>query len=115
MISRRTFVTTGALGLAAGCAHQPGPEHHAFHDVRARGALGDGKTDDTAVFQAALDACAGSGGTVFVPAGTYHLRPLLIGSRTTLRLDAGAVLQASPKLDDYPHAPQATSHESTRF
>lgn len=34
-------------------------------------AKADGTTDDTAAFQAALDAAAGKGGIVFVPAGTY--------------------------------------------
>ncbi len=35
------------------------------------GAKADGKTDDAAAFQAALDAAAGKGGIVFAPAGTY--------------------------------------------
>lgn len=39
-------------------------------DVRAKGARGDGVTDDTAAFAAAL-AAAGSSHEVFVPAGTY--------------------------------------------
>ena len=36
-------------------------------------AKGDGKTDDTAAFQAALEAAAEKGGIVFAPAGTYHI------------------------------------------
>ncbi|MBN1442197.1 MAG: hypothetical protein JXA90_05775 [Planctomycetes bacterium] len=41
-------------------------------DVRAHGATGDGKTDDTAAFQKALDAAGeGRGGTVVVPRGDY--------------------------------------------
>jgi len=46
--------------------------------VRDFGAKGDGVTDDTAAFQAALDSLKERGGTVFVPVGTYliksHLR-----------------------------------------
>lgn len=36
-------------------------------------AKGDGKTDDTAAFQAALDAARAKGGIVFAPAGTYRI------------------------------------------
>jgi hypothetical protein len=40
--------------------------------VRDYGAKGDGKTDDTAAFQKALDACAKTGGgTVHAPRGNY--------------------------------------------
>ena len=45
-------------------------------DVREHGATGDGRTDDTAAFQAAIGA-AGSGGEVRVPDGTY-----LVGTLT---------------------------------
>ncbi len=41
--------------------------------VAAHGAKGDGATDDTAAFQAALDATAAQGGAVFVPVGTYRI------------------------------------------
>jgi hypothetical protein len=42
-----------------------------FIDIKARGAKGDGKTDDRAVVQKAIDeAC---GGTLFFPVGTYRL------------------------------------------
>ncbi|WP_167096955.1 glycosyl hydrolase family 28-related protein [Mycobacterium sp. DL592] len=41
-------------------------------DVRSRGALGDGRTDDTAALAAALRSAHDSGGaTVFLPAGVY--------------------------------------------
>lgn len=41
-------------------------------DVRAHGAIGDGATDDTAAFQAAMDATAAAGGgIVHVPTGQY--------------------------------------------
>ena len=40
-------------------------------NVRRFGAVGDGKTDDTAAFQKALDAAAPTRGTVFVPDGIY--------------------------------------------
>ncbi len=41
-------------------------------DVRAHGAVGDGKTDDTAAFQKALDAAGkAGGGVVHSPRGNY--------------------------------------------
>ena len=61
-------------------------------DVRHFGAVGDGKTFDTAAIQNALDACAGTGGTVTFPPGTYLSQPLTLHTRTTLDLAAGATL-----------------------
>ncbi len=56
----------GAINLA-GAAN--GPD---FYSVRDFGARGDGKTDDTAAFQKALNAAAGAGGgVVSAPRGNY--------------------------------------------
>ncbi len=42
------------------------------YDVRRFGAVGDGKTDDTAAFQKALDAAnKAGGGIVYAPRGNY--------------------------------------------
>jgi hypothetical protein len=58
-----------ALGLAAGAA---GAEPADVYNVKASGAKGDGKTDDTAAFQAALAAAGkAGGGTVYAPRGNY--------------------------------------------
>jgi hypothetical protein len=47
----------------------------AGYSVQDFGAVADGKTDDTALFQQALDAMgAAGGGTVFAPAGRYVIR-----------------------------------------
>lgn len=43
-------------------------------DVREYGAKGDGVTDDTAAFTAAMAAVAGKGGTVSVPVGNYLIK-----------------------------------------
>jgi hypothetical protein len=63
-------------------------------NVRAHGARGDGKTDDTAAIQAAIDAGPG-GGTVLLPPGDYVSGTLRLRSRLILRLSAGATLIAS--------------------
>ncbi len=56
-------------------------------DVRAFGAKGDGTADDTAAFQAALDAAAkAGGGTVIAPRGNYLFRgSLRVPRAVTLR------------------------------
>ncbi|MCX5671761.1 MAG: glycosyl hydrolase family 28-related protein [Planctomycetota bacterium] len=57
------------LILAAGAA---AAEPADVYNVKASGAKGDGKTDDTAAFQAALEAAAkAGGGTVYAPRGNY--------------------------------------------
>src|SRR3954451_6412617 len=43
-------------------------------DVRTFGAKGDGTTDDTAAFLAALAAVAAKGGVVSVPVGDYLIK-----------------------------------------
>jgi polygalacturonase len=70
-------------------------------NVKAKGAKGDGRTDDTSAIQAAIDAVAGTGGTVLVPDGTYLInvvrrQALTLKSDMTLKLSKGAVLKAIP-------------------
>ena len=46
------------------------------YDVKQYGAVGNGVTDDTAAIQAAITACAASGGTVVFPPGyTFAVKP----------------------------------------
>ncbi|MEG3185255.1 glycosyl hydrolase family 28-related protein, partial [Lysobacter erysipheiresistens] len=42
-------------------------------NVRNHGARGNGRTDDTAAFQRAINALPSTGGTVVVPDGTYMI------------------------------------------
>jgi hypothetical protein len=57
------------LGAALIAGAAPAPD---FYSVRDFGAAGDGKTDDTAAFQKAMDtAKAAGGGVVYAPRGNY--------------------------------------------
>jgi len=71
-------------------------------DPRQYGAKGDGVTSDTAALQKALDACAGTGGSVVLTPGSYISAELTLHGRMTLFLEKGAVLMGSTSLDDYP-------------
>ena len=71
-------------------------------DVRESGAKGDGKTLDTAAIQKALDQCGDAGGGVVrFPPGTYLSQPISLHSKTTLLLEGGATLLASPNQKDF--------------
>lgn len=52
--------------------------------IRDFGAVGDGKTDDTAAIQSALNAAAETNGTVFVPEGTYCCSEIKLPPHTGL-------------------------------
>jgi polygalacturonase len=63
-------------------------------DVAKHGAVGDGRTSDTAAIQSTIAACAAAGGgTVEVPAGTFLTGPLTLASNLDLHLNAGATLR----------------------
>ena len=72
-------------------------------DVRQFGAAGDGKKPDTEAIQQALNACAqAGGGTVTFPPGIYLSQPLYLkGNGLTVRLEAGAKLQATDRFEDF--------------
>jgi polygalacturonase len=83
----------------SGCASAP--TSGLLVDVRDKGAKGDGQSDDTAAIQAAVDAVAGTGGTVLVPGGTYMVDAvgkdrIRLKSDMTLWLARGAVIKAMP-------------------
>jgi polygalacturonase len=125
IVARRTFLAKVGQGIVAlpllsalpgSIEAQASVKHHAKDqsasalskpvahlNVRDFGALGDGKTKDTAAIQQALDRCSVlGGGEVLVPAGEYLTGAIVLRSNTLLRLDAGSSLLGSPDLADYP-------------
>ncbi|HUA80636.1 MAG TPA: right-handed parallel beta-helix repeat-containing protein [Dyella sp.] len=67
------------------------------------GASGNGAMDDTAAFQAAVNALPSSGGTVIVPTGTYMINALTsinLRSHVRLSLASNAYVKAIPNSSD---------------
>lgn len=107
------LLAAAAAEPAGGSARGGAPA--GWFDVRSHGAKGDGRTDDSRAFQAALDAArAAGGGVVYVPAGTYVVAPpappgggprlgsLTLGSNVWLRGDGPAsVLRVKPGIGGY--------------
>lgn len=85
-------------GAPENCASPPSSD--VVVNVKDKGAVGDGRADDTAAIQAAIDAVAGTRGTVLVPDGVYMVnaveKNLNLKSDMTLKLAGGAVLKAIP-------------------
>lgn len=71
--------------------------------IKKFGAKGDGKTNDAAAIQKAIDACSkNGGGTVFIPAPyTFISGPIVLKSNIDLHIEAGSVIKASPDVKLY--------------
>jgi polygalacturonase len=78
------------------------------------GAKGDGTTKDTAALQAAIDACAGRGGTVRLHDGTYSSGMLRLRSSLVLHIDATATLRGTQDDADYPSISPPTTNTQLR-
>jgi len=55
---------------------EPLSEPEGWRNVKRYGAMGDGKVDDTAAIQRAVDDTRAKGGTIYLPPGTYRIRSL---------------------------------------
>jgi parallel beta-helix repeat protein len=99
----RTKKASAKVEVQNACAPAPAsPLSVSVKDVTF-GAKGDGKTDDTAAIQKAVNAVAGTGGTVFIPGGTYLVnavfsnnRGIVLKSNMTLRMAPDTILKALP-------------------
>lgn len=71
-------------------------------NVRDFGAVGDGKTKDTAAIQRAIDAAEkAGGGTVALPPGTYLSGSIFLKDNIDFFVMQGATFLASPDQEDY--------------
>src|SRR5688500_4937550 len=90
-----TVVGAGMItGNAAASPGNPGEKDDKLtgarlFNIRDFGAIGDGKTLNTAAIQAAIDAChKDKGGTVMIPSGDFLCGTLEIKSNVTLHISA---------------------------
>lgn len=73
-----------------------------IYSVKDLGAVADGKTDDGAAIQAAIDKCTqNGGGVVLLEGGVFYSRSIQLKKNVDLHIEKGAVLRATENIDDY--------------
>ncbi len=104
---QRILIATCSLVLTAAPAadlRQATAAERGIFDIRDYGALGDGKTLDTAAINKAVEACAqAGGGQVQLTPGRYLSGTVHLRSHVTLFLEAGATLVGTTDLNQYQH------------
>jgi len=85
----------------------PVPHYNFVIDVRKTGAIGDGKTDNTAAFRKAIQLC-GTEHAVYIPAGTYVLSDSIVIRKSNICLrgegEQKTILYFKKGLEEmYPH------------
>jgi hypothetical protein len=79
-------------------------------DVRTYGAVGDGSADDTMAIQAAVNAAAGTGGSVLLSGGNFSAGTITLASDMTFFVDPSAVLLGTTNVAAYPTQTPATGN-----
>ena len=121
--NRREILRMSALGLGAVVGSSLPEAHAASHapasaglpgvfDIRAYGAVGDGKTVDSPAINKAIEAAAvAGGGTVVFPPGTWLSFSIHLKSHVGLYLSQGATLLAA----DSPLPGQTTGYNGGTY
>jgi polygalacturonase len=108
----KTCVTAMVAGFVLACAFEAPAQGislpvipNATFNVTNYGAVGDGRTMNTAAIQKTIDAAsAAGGGMVLVPAGKFLTKPFTLASSINLHLGKGAVILISDDMTSYPVA-----------
>jgi len=96
MQTKKWFIGAVMLFVAAGCSQKN------EYLITTFGAVADGKTNNAASIQKAIDkVSATGGGQVIVPAGNFMTGTLFLKSGVDLHLDAGACLLGPHKQEEY--------------
>jgi hypothetical protein len=106
-----SYLATLFLAMAA----QAAPPSPLPCDIRNFGAVADDGAADTAAIQQAIDACAGSGQAVVIPAGRFDSGGLTLRSNLALHLAPGAHLVMSTRFADYAARPAIEGHRALLF
>lgn len=94
----RSVVVALAALLFGAWGDQVSADNSPSYNVRAYGAVGDGKNLDSPAINKAIEACANAGGgTVDVPAGTYLSGSIHLKSHINFHLDSGATILGAPQ------------------
>jgi hypothetical protein len=101
-----SVLSAGLMALAATAAPP-------VCDIRDHGAISGDGVHDTPAIQAAVEQCAGTGGTVMVPAGDWSTGTVRLGSAMTLHLAEGAVLALHPDIALFPEVEIARDADIT--
>jgi polygalacturonase len=70
-------------------------------NILSLGAIPDGKTDNTAILQQAINACSEQKGSIFFPNGKYLTGALFLRSNVHIHLEDGAEILGITDLDAY--------------
>ena len=85
------------------CKGKSGKDCYEVYNIKDFGAVGDGKTLNTASIQDAVDYCAkAGGGMVYVPPGEFVTGPIFLRSNINFHISEGATLLGDTNKSRYP-------------
>lgn len=86
-----------------------------IYNIEDFGAVGDGKTLNTAAIQLAIDTCASNGGgKVVIDCGVFMSGSITLHSGVELNIGQNGTLLGSPRVEDYPEK-QGLKHIQTEW